>query len=188
MNFSQDFATVDLILESDFVTRGVDSFVLSLIKAEKQLRRIFTYLIFQNTAFTHLDYFDLRTTLANNRKLYFESFIKGINIISPRPIKDIYGEDYETDLNSLLLFTNDRNKIFHGQITQDGLSRQDLLNRVEIIKKWCKTLGNNFLLDIDFDGFSDSYRKSKLNFTLNFDEMFNTIEKYDQFLKVNMNR
>ncbi|HEY8659027.1 MAG TPA: hypothetical protein VIL78_08315, partial [Hanamia sp.] len=67
MDYEQDFATVNLILETSFETRGVDAFVLSLIKAEKQIRRVFTFLIFQNPAFTSKDYWSLRETLANNK-------------------------------------------------------------------------------------------------------------------------
>ena len=33
MDFQQDFGTVDIILNSDFETRGVYAFALSLIKA-----------------------------------------------------------------------------------------------------------------------------------------------------------
>jgi hypothetical protein len=84
MNFDQDFATVNLILNSTFKTRGVDAFALSLIKAEKQLRRVFTFLIFQNPSFDSTHYDELRKALAANKQIYFEGFIKGFNLISTR--------------------------------------------------------------------------------------------------------
>ena len=141
MDFDQDFSTVDLILRSDFETRGVNAFILSFIKCEKQARRIFTYLVFQNPTYTSSDYTQLRSTLSNNRRLYFSNFINGIDRISPLPLNDIYGNDYQADYAYLTQFASDRNKIFHGQVTLDGLSRQDLIDRIILIKKWCKNLG-----------------------------------------------
>lgn len=186
MNFQQDFGTVDIILNSDFETRGVDAFALSLIKAEKQARRIFTFLIFQNPAFSISDYSALRTTLAKNKKVYFKNFITGIDLVLPRRLKEIYGDDYDNDISDLLLFTKDRNKIFHGQVTLEGLSREDLIDRVNHIKKWCGHLGETIKAEIDYDGFSGSYKKSFKKLNLNNLNKFDTIAKYEQFLKTQM--
>jgi len=46
MDFDQEFGVVDLVLNSQFETRGVDAFTLSLVKVERQIRRIFTHLIY----------------------------------------------------------------------------------------------------------------------------------------------
>jgi len=183
MDYEQDFATVNLILETSFETRGVDAFVLSLIKAEKQIRRVFTFLIFQNPAFTSKDYWSLRETLANNKRIYFKGFIKGINLILPKQLKEIYGDKYDDDIYQLLEFTKERNKIFHGQITFNGLDREDLITRVDYIKIWCKNLAEKLNLEIGYDGFSHSYHKSNLILTLNSLNKFDTIEKYRAFLK-----
>ncbi|WP_028526372.1 hypothetical protein [Runella limosa] len=188
MDFQQDFGTVDIILNSDFETRGVDAFALSLIKAEKQARRIFTFLIFQNPAFSIFDYSELRSTLATNKNLYFDGFIKGIDLILPRQLKQVYGADYDKDIRDLILFTKDRNKIFHGQVTLGGLSRNDLIDRVTHIKKWCKHLGETIKAEIGYDGFSDSYKKSQTELKLNNLNKFDTIAKYEQFLKKEMQR
>jgi hypothetical protein len=51
MSFQGEFQTVELIERSDAETRGVDAFALSLLKAERQLRRLFTYLVFQYPCF-----------------------------------------------------------------------------------------------------------------------------------------
>lgn len=76
MDFKQDFATVDLILDSTIKTRGVDAFILSLIKAEKQMRRIFTFLIYQHPSYTCANFLELRKALADNKGVYFEGFVK----------------------------------------------------------------------------------------------------------------
>jgi hypothetical protein len=47
MSYSAEFESVNLIVQSQTGTRGVDAFALALIKAECQIRRLFTYLIYQ---------------------------------------------------------------------------------------------------------------------------------------------
>lgn len=74
MNVAEEFTTVDLILGSDAETRGVDAFALSLIKAERQARRLFTHLVFQYPAFSSSDVPALRAVLARNRGVYFDGF------------------------------------------------------------------------------------------------------------------
>lgn len=186
MNYETDFASVDLILKTDLETRGVDSFILSFIKCEKQARRLFTFLIFQNPSYSLSDYSALRTTLAKNRNIYFSNFIKGINLIAPKPISTIYGSDYNSDINNIILFANDRNKIFHGQITSSGLTRKDLIDRVNAIQKWCMHLGHSMKNEIGYDGFSDSYVKASYNIAIKNTNKFDTLTNYEQFLKVEL--
>ena len=183
MNFKQDFAAVDLILDTKIETRGVDSFILSFLKCEKQARRIFTFLIFQNPSYSDSDYQALRSTLSKNKSIYFKNFISGIELILPHSLEDIYGQDYQKDLGNLLQFVSDRNKIFHGQVTMLGLSRADLIDRVEKIKKWCENLGEKMEREIGYNGFSKSYVKSTKNLSLKNLKKFSTIVDYEQFLK-----
>lgn len=188
MNFKEQFAAVDLILNTDIETRSVDAFALSLIRAEKQVRRIFTFLIFQNPSYNKSNYRQLRATLANNRKVYFEGFIRGINLILPRNLKTIYGEGYDADIAKFVLYTQDRNKIFHGQVTEQGLEREDLIDRVNAIKKWCEHLGCEIKKEIGYDGFSKSYQKSQIIITLNNLNRFDTIARYEDFLRIEIQR
>mgnify|MGYP005840626175 CR=1 FL=1 len=183
MSYKKEFETIELILDSQMETRGVDAFILSWIKAEKQIRRIFTFLIFQNDLYTISDCNTLRKILADNYGVYFRGFVKGINLILPSTIKDIYGSEYDKDIAYLFEFTNDRNKIFHGQITANGLSRIDLLERVNHIKKWSETLGNKLIEEIGYDGFSDSFNKTTLSLNLRNLDKFETFEKYKNFIK-----
>lgn len=188
MSYTQEFATVSLILDSNLETRGVDAFILSLIKAEKQIRRVFTFLVFQNPSYTLSNFVDLRNTLADNNRVYFEGFIRGIDLILSRTLKDIYGTNYDSDIATLVDFTKDRNKIFHGQITANGLKRENLLEKITHIKTWCETLANKLNPEIGYDGFSNSFIKSSSKLTLNNFEKFNTIENYKKFIKDNLQR
>jgi len=182
MNYNQDFETVNLILASNSETRGVDAFTLSWIKAEKQMRRVFTFLIFQNPNYNKDSLFDLRRTLAENKNIYFRHFIKGINLILSKQIKDIYGDNYDEDIIKILSFAKDRDKIFHGQITASGLTRDDLLKRVDHIKRWCKKLDDKLSSEIGYNGFSNSFCKSTIDLTINNLEEYETIAKYKAFL------
>lgn len=76
MSYSEEFSSVDLLINSSAKTRGVDAFVLSLIKAERQIRKLFTYLIFKYPSFGTTDVLNLRESLVQSRKVYFEGFIK----------------------------------------------------------------------------------------------------------------
>lgn len=64
MSYTSEFETVDLILNSSCITKGVDAFALSLIKAERQMRKLFTFLVYQNPKLQQ-KYGDLRETLAH---------------------------------------------------------------------------------------------------------------------------
>ena len=46
-----EFRTVDLIVASSAETRGVDAFALSVIEAERQIRRLVTHLVYQFPSF-----------------------------------------------------------------------------------------------------------------------------------------
>ena len=91
----QEFETVDLILNSSAETRGVDAFALSLIKAESQLRRLVTHLVYQFPCFGPADIDGLRETLGKHNKVYFEGFEKGFDAIYPRSVKDLVGLEYD---------------------------------------------------------------------------------------------
>ncbi len=54
-NYKQEFEIINLILSSDHETREVDAFTLSIVKMERQIRRIFTFLVFQNKCFEDHD-------------------------------------------------------------------------------------------------------------------------------------
>ncbi len=94
MTIADEFKTVDLVLESDAETRGVDAFALSLIKAEKQARRLVTYLVYQQpwcgppTAKTLVD------ELANSKNVYFKGLVKGWDALYPSTVQTLVGVDY----------------------------------------------------------------------------------------------
>lgn len=183
-NYKTEFKTVEILLKSDFETRAIDAFSISLIKVERQIRRIFTFLIYQSDSYKKGDGIRLRKILADNKKIYLKHFIKGIDTVYPKTVEQIYGNKYSQDLKMIEEITKDRNKIFHGQVTDKRLSRKDLIDRVKLMEKWCENMAQKFLIEIGYDGFGrNAYRKSSAKLNLINSDKFDTFEKYADFLK-----
>lgn len=67
MSIENEFATVDLVANAGVATSGIDAFALGVIKAERQIRRLFKHIVFQCLAFTRADVPALRTALWERR-------------------------------------------------------------------------------------------------------------------------
>lgn len=190
MSYEDEFKTVDLLLKSDLETRAVDAFALSVIKAERQIRKIFTCLVFQFPSFNFSDILNLIDILADNRKVYFDGFIKGFDEIYPKSLEQLYGAKYDDDLKSLKDAIKIRNKIFHGQLTGKNLSRENLTNQIGNIRNWCKSLASALKEEIGFDGFMrDSFQKSPIKDKFGSMKLsLNTINEYKDFIQSKMGR
>lgn len=162
MSFEDEFCTVDLIVGSTCETRGVDAFALSLIKAERQMRKLVTYLVYQSPCFSESDISDLRGALGKKHNgVYFSGLENGFNAIYERTIQDLVGNQYAHLRGRIAVAIDWRNKIFHGQLTPQYLSRDDLLGMVGDIRSWCKLIAENAAAEFGYDGFlRDSFRKS----------------------------
>ncbi|HEV3313115.1 MAG TPA: hypothetical protein VG815_21605 [Chloroflexota bacterium] len=114
MTLATEFKTVDLIVQSDADTRGVDAFALSLIKAEKQLRRLVTHLVYQFPAFTVAHISQLRAALFRNKKVYAEGFIPGFNALYRTSLKALIGQDYDHLFTRFTEATSTETKSFMG--------------------------------------------------------------------------
>jgi hypothetical protein len=190
VSYSAEFKTVDLIGDSCSETRGVDAFALSLIKAERQIRRLFTHLVFQFPCFSDIDIRDLRETLGKNRMVYFEGFEQGFDVMYPRQIKDIVGCQYSRLRARIDNAIDCRNEIFHGQLTSKYLTREDLLAIVTDIRSWCEALAIGAESEIGYDGFArDSFQKSKVSdLPKRFKVEFIDVHGYAKFIRENMER
>lgn len=190
MNVTTEFDTVDLILKSTAETRGVDAFALALIKTEKQLRKLFTYLIFQFPCFSYADIPSLRSTLATNNKVYFDGFEQGINRLIPYPTNELIGNDYQHLRSRLSQAIDYRNKIFHGQLTTDELERDELITLVNDLRKWCEMLANSALARVGYDGFKrNSFQKSADTKISNiYITQIKNIEEYAVFINQHVQR
>lgn len=186
MSYKTEFETVDLILNSSCITKGVDAFALSLIKAERQMRKLFTFLVYQNPKL-QLQYAGLRETLANNRKVYFQGFISGIESMYPIKIQELIGNEYEPLKTSLLISIDDRNKIFHGQLTTKRLTTEEFIQKIGDIRKWCCLLSESSINEFGYDGFErNSMQKAEKNIYSKFLVKLESMNEYKEFINKHM--
>ncbi len=163
MSYSKEFHTVELIIDSAAETRAVDAFALSLIKAERQIRRLLTYLVYQFPCFGRSDVRTLCEALAQSRHVYFEGLERGFDALYCRSIEELVGAQYGRLRPRMAEAMGHRNKIFHGQLTANGLRRDDLLGYVGDIRSWCKALAEGAFAELGYDGFArNSFRKSEV--------------------------
>lgn len=157
-----EFATVDILVQSDTTTGRTDAFVISWVKIEKQARRILSYLLYQFPAFTKLNTKDIENTISSKRNLYFETFIRGFDRLYPISFSDIVGTvDYTTFITELNRIKQYRNKILHGQPTGLRLTSDQLTREIILMKNWCSLVGKSMEDEINFDGFTrNSFRKN----------------------------
>lgn len=187
-NYTNEFETVDLLIKSKATTRGVDAFAMSLIKAERQIRKLFTYLIFQFPSFSKSNISNLRKVLFE-KKVYFEGFISGINALYPRNIKNLIGPEHDLLLKNLSDARKFRNKIFHGQLTNKQLTREDLIKITSKIKRWCEKLSEEAQTEFRYDGFGrNSFRKTPLSIWKKYKISISNLEEYRNFINSNMTR
>jgi hypothetical protein len=190
MNVDEEFKTVDAVIASSADTRGVDAFALSLIKSERQARRLFTYLVYQFPAFSKVHVPALRTALEANRNVYFIGVLAGFDALYPESIETLVGPDYGHLKRRVTQASAYRNKIFHGQLTAESLSRRDLLSLASDIRKWCSKLAQGACQEIGYDGFGrNSFRKSETqDLSHRFKAELKTIKDYEAFIRRHMQR
>jgi hypothetical protein len=186
----QEFQTVDLIVNSLAPTRGVDAFTLSLLKAERQMRRLVTHLVYQFPCFGRADVPVLRQVLADNTAVYFKGVEKGFNALYPKSVADLVGGDYTHLKKRMEEATDRRRKLFHGQLTSHNLSRTVLLAFVQDIRTWCNSLACSVQEEIGYDGFArNSFQKSVIpDLSIRFRVKITTVQEYSDFVRKNMQR
>ncbi len=189
MTFKSEFEVIDLILRSQLPTCFVDAFSLSVIKMERQIRKIFTYLVFQSRAFDYKDVGALRAVLGSSRSAYFNGFEQGINALYHRSVEKMIGPEYA----SLSLAVNDaiavRNKVFHGQLTDRCLQHEALGELCSALRQWCFSLANGASEEVGFDGFErPSFRKGPETVADGLRTQLQTLDEYRDFIRRHVDR
>lgn len=186
--FIEEFETVDLLLNSGTRTSGVDAFALSLIKAERQMRKLVTHLVYQFPCFGPSDVPTLRKTLHENRRVYFGGFEKGFDALHPRSVSNLIGGEYQRLKLRVAEAIDCRNKIFHGQLTAKNLSHNDLLGYVSDIRDWCCRLADRTEAEIHYDGFGwNSLQKSSdPDLAKRLKTQLTSLADYETFIRIHM--
>ena len=168
-NVQEEFATIDLLLPSNTLTGRTDAFILAWVKIEKQIRRIFTYVVYQSPAFSSKD--DIIKIIASNPRLYFENFVKGFDALYPTPFDQIIGSRYAKFMKDFARIKKYRNKILHGQLTGLALDAAKLTTEVELMREWVSLVAEKMCAEIGYDGVEpNAFRKSNVK---NFSSRYN---------------
>ena len=147
-----EFETVVAILNSKAKTKTVDAFVLSWVKLEKQLRRIFSDLIYQHPTVDHENYEQIVVVLAQNQNLSPRTFIAAINSICIVTVQQMIGSDYQKLRDQLARLRIQRNKIAHGMVTGKNVDSRTLEKDVLILISWVTKLAVGAKTTIGYDG------------------------------------
>jgi len=189
MSLSREFENIDVLLKNRTETTGVDCFSLAVIKLERQMRRLFTYSVFQFPCFTSSDIPALRKALVDQKRAYFEGFIRGMDALHPQPVSQLVGADYAAVFPIVQQAIDYRNKIFHGQLTPRALNTTDLLSIVESIRDWCRLLGDSAERYFGYSGFTSSFRKAPDSaFVSGYRATLSSIRDYEAFLVQHVKR
>jgi hypothetical protein len=190
MSVEREFETVDRILASQSPTRCVDAFALSLIKAERQVRKLFTHLVYQSPVFGGADVPALRAVLVHNRQVYLRGFLRGFDALYKRSVESLVGLDYQRLKTKLDEAIDHRNKIFHGQLTSRSLRATDLMSLLEDTRLWCTTLANSSGAEVGYDGFGrNSFQKSSIpDLWTRYRVQLGSIADYEAFVRAHMER
>ncbi|MEQ8409553.1 MAG: hypothetical protein RKH07_14890 [Gammaproteobacteria bacterium] len=179
-----EFATIELIWHSSAMTRRVDSLLLSWVKYEKQLRRLFSFFVFQHPKITIHTLDSTISAFASNRNLKPETFIVGLTKLGIDDPKSILGEKYNSLWPEVNRIREYRNKIMHGQHTGQKIGSPQLERDVLILIDWMSCIGNAYDEKYGYDGLRRKvYFAAKSNSNLNVGEYpFSSPSELQQWL------
>ncbi len=180
----KEFAVVIDLLASASRSKGVDAFALSLLKAERHARRVFTFLIFQSNCFEEQHIPELRAALVKHEYFAFTSALAGIDLISPYSLIELCGDHHAALLSLLPTIKKRRNKIFHGQLTNESLSMEELASTAMTLRNWSVALAENGASKLGYDGFtSRSFVKhSNTEFSRTLKRQLTSVADYSAFI------
>jgi hypothetical protein len=157
-----EFATVEAIWHTDAETRRVDALALSWIKYEKQLRRLFSFFVFQHTNITADTLDDVIAAFADNRHLYPETFIAGIEALGLPSLPQLLGGLHGQLWPEITRIKDYRNKIMHGQLTGQKIQSPQIERDVIVIVGWISAMASAADTAFGYDGLKrNTYKLAK---------------------------
>lgn len=147
-----EFQTVELILDSNAQTKGLDALLLSWAKYEKQHRKLFEFLVYQSPAITCSNWKEFQLVWVGNKHLYPKHFRCAIKQLTNTRIKTLVGTRYVELQTSLDQIEKYRNKLLHGQLTGEGLGSSNLLQSTKDVIDWVSLLADGSETAFSYDG------------------------------------
>ena len=147
-----EFATVEALWHSTAKTKRVDALILSWVKYEKQLRRLFCFFVFRHSEIREENIDDVIAFLAENANLYPETFMAGIEALGEASVPDLLGSRYDRLWREISRIKKYRNKLMHGQITGKNIRSPQLERDVLWIVEWVASLATAGESAFGYDG------------------------------------
>ena len=122
----KEFRTVEALWNLDATTPYLDALILSWVKYEKQLRKLFGFLMYQHPFATDDTRKDIELAIASNKKLYPESLSREIEAIGGKPISKLVGPSHDDLSKKLKKIGKYRDKIMHGQVSGGDIKAEEL--------------------------------------------------------------
>lgn len=181
----QEFTTVAAILASESKTRAVDALILSWVKYEKQLRRIFCFLVFQHPVITRDAVSLVISNLAKESGLYPQQFRQAIEVLSGSSIQELIGNQYSRLDSDIARIQKYRNKIFHGQLSGYYIPRERLEMDTVLIAKWISLLAAGADRSFGYDGLGrNTFRAAKQSALIAVQNFpFDSVDSFGNWLK-----
>src|SRR5438105_5557197 len=105
-----EFASVEAIWDTSGETRRVDALVLSWVKYEKQLRRLFSFLVFHHPKITASTLDAVMPAFRKNRNLYQETFISVSKGLGFAPLPKLSAVSSQNPRSEITGTTKNENK------------------------------------------------------------------------------
>jgi len=122
------------------------------VKYEKQLRRLFSFLVFQHPEITADKLEDVISAFVENRNLNPETFIVGIERLGVTPLPTLLGNSYTELWPEIKRIKKYRNKIMHGQVTGQGITSNQLEKDVVLLIAWISAVAEAANSTFGYDG------------------------------------
>ena len=180
-----EFATIEALWKSDAKTRRVDALLLSWIKYEKQLRRLFCFLVFQHPNIDQKEIDQMIAVIAANGQLFPETLIAGTQELGVKPVSELLSSRWTVLSKELMRIKDYRNKLMHGQMTGRRLSSDYLERDVIVMVDWIHSLGEAARSEYGYDGVGrNTYRHAKAGGAQVVRKYpFSTPEEFESWLK-----
>lgn len=160
----QEFASVEALWYSSAETRRVDSLLLSWVKYEKQLRRLFCFLVYQHPNITVHTINSLIIVIAQNNSIFPDKLIRGIASLGVKPVPALIGQRHAQLASEVRRIKLYRNKLMHGQATGQSIQSTQLEHDVKHLVSWIGDLASGADAEFGYDGLRrNTFREAKSN-------------------------
>ncbi|MEQ1912708.1 MAG: hypothetical protein ABMA15_28090 [Vicinamibacterales bacterium] len=180
-----EFRTVEALWASSATTRRVDALLLSWVKYEKQLRRLFSFLVFQHPRIKEKELEAILGVMVENDRLNPRTFTRAIAGLGVKSVPELLGDDHPRLSKEVERIRGYRNKLMHGQVSGQNIKSHRLECDVILLVEWVNRLGEAAAAEFGYDGIGrNTFRAAKATARINVDQFpFESIEMFGPWLK-----